>query len=115
MDALGMPGMLVEDLGPQTIGRGTSAVTYTSAGVVLQANTTYWLTLGEAAGSGDFQWDGTTSTAQIPPVSWTTGDQALSSGDGGATWQQVFFGPANESPKFAIDATAATVPEPHSR
>jgi hypothetical protein len=113
-DVLGMPGLLVENLGLQTIGPGQSSPTYISTGSILQANTTYWLTLGETGpSSGDFQWDGTLSTAETSPVSWTIADQALFSTNGGATWKQVKFGPPNVSTQFAIEATpAATVPEP---
>jgi len=110
-DVLGMPGVLVEDLGSNRIGAGSSAVTYAYLGTALQPNTTYWVTLGEA-GSGDFQWNVTTSTAETSSVAWTIGDQARFSNDGGTIWQQVFFGPPNESPRFAINARPAVVPEP---
>jgi hypothetical protein len=110
-DDAGLPGELIESLGAVTIGMGSSQVTYDSLGTTLDADTTYWITLGEN-GSGDFQWDVTISTAELSPVSWTIGDQTVSSDDGGATWSPVFFGPPNESPKFAINTVV--VPEPPS-
>src|SRR6185503_13900973 len=109
-DASGSPGALIASLGSHsTPAPGSSQLIYAAAGNALSANTTYWVTLGET-GSGDFQWDGTTSTAQTSPGSWTIGDQDKSSSNGGATWVDVNFGPPNESGKFAVDATPAAPP-----
>jgi hypothetical protein len=107
-NASGAPGTLIESLGSQTLpsNQGNVLLTFSSPGSpTLSANTTYWVTLGET-GSGDLGWDGTTSTAESSPASWTIGDQMKRSSDGGATWVDVNFGPPNESGKFAVEASA---------
>ena len=110
----GVPGTLIESLGSQTLpsNQGNVLLTFNSPGTpTLAANTTYWVTLGET-GSGDFQWDGTFSTAETSPSAWTIGNQSKSSANGGASWSDV-FGATQESARFAIDATAVVVlPQP---
>ncbi len=111
-DGGGVPGALIESLGSEFASQGQTLLTYNSTGSVLSANTTYWVTLGETGSGGGQNWDGTLSTAEFSPISWTIGDQTFDSVIGSGTWQQVNFGPPNSSPLFAIDATA--VPEPSS-
>ena len=99
----GRPGAFVEHLGSQIIQGGSSQAVYPSnSNSVLEANTTYWLTLGEAgSGLGSFDWRATTSTAQASPEGWTLGDQiAFNDGDG---WEEFSLGPANESGRLSID------------
>jgi hypothetical protein len=114
-DNAGVPGTLIESLGSQTLpsNQGNVLLTFNSPGTpTLAANTTYWVTLGET-GSGDFQWDGTFSTAETSPSSWTIGNQAKSKASGSSTWGEVFGGGTQESGRFAIDATAVVVlPQP---
>ena len=97
------PGDLVENLGSQSVPGGSSQPVYTSTGTTLEANTTYWLTLGEGgSGSGDYGWSATTSTNQTSTLGWTIADQVLVSVDGGTRWTQHDFGPPNESCRFSI-------------
>ena len=93
----------VEHLGSQIIQGGQPQPIYISnSDSVLEANTTYWLTLGEGgSGGGSFDWLATTSTAQASPEGWTLGDQiAFNDGDG---WEEFSLGPANESGRLSID------------
>jgi hypothetical protein len=108
----GVPGALIESLGSQTLpaSSGSVLVTYNSPGTpVLLPYSLYWVTLGET-GSGSFYWDGTSSTtspgADPSPYGWGTGDFVKVSSNGGASWQDVDFGPPNENAKFAVDGTA---------
>ena len=106
-DNSGMPGALLEGLGSQFAPQGQTILTYNSIGCLLAANTTYWLTLGETGSGGGQGWNGTFSTAESSPVGWTIGNQGMNSSDGGASWNPYEIGPPNESPIFAIDASAA--------
>jgi hypothetical protein len=106
-DSAGVPGALIESLGSQTLpsNQGNVLLTFNSSATpTLSPNTTYWVTLGET-GSGSFQWDGTFSTAETSPASWTIGNQSKSRGSGTAVWGEV-FGATQESGKFAVEATA---------
>lgn len=97
----GQPGSVLEILGLQPIAAGQSTVTFTSAGLSLAPNTTYWVTAGER-GSGDVSWSGTTSTDETSPSGWTIGDQSYTSANGGDNWTATDFGPANESGLFSV-------------
>ena len=105
-NSAGSPGALIETLGSQAHpSSGNVLLTYNSPGTpVLSANTTYWVTLGEA-GSGDFQWDGTTSQDESSPASWQIGNQVKVSTDGGFSWHEVELGPSVESAKLAVEGT----------
>ena len=114
-DSGGLPGTLIDSLGSQTIFQGNQLATYDSpVSITLQANTTYWLTLGEM-GKGNFAWNGTLSTAQTSPISWTIGGEALQMqlGNPGVvpTWEPI-IAVTPVSLQFAI--SASSVPEPSS-
>ena len=101
-DASGVPsGSALETFGSQTIG---ASVTFTSTGLSLSANTTYWLVL-QATGLNSY-WKATSSQNQTSTGSWTIGNNMLRSTDSGATWPttDTFIG------KFSVQATP--VPEP---
>ena len=106
-DGGGFPGLLIESLGTQALlsNQGNVFLTYYSSGTLLNPNTTYWVTLGET-GSGDLSWDGTWSTAEYSPGSWTIGDEVKVSDDGGATWQDT-IGLPNGSAKFSVRDTSS--------
>ncbi|MDB2686592.1 hypothetical protein N9Y42_05225 [Mariniblastus sp.] len=87
------PGDLVEDLGTQSIPVGESLPVFTSTGTVLEANTTYWVTLGEGgSGNIDFRWLSTESAGQTSPIGWTLGDEVLTNLNGGIRWETVDSG-----------------------
>jgi hypothetical protein len=110
-DNSGAPGTLLESLGSLFAPGGQTLLTYNSSvHSLLNPNTTYWLTLGETGSGGGQNWDGTESTAESSPISWTIGDQTFDSVIGSGIWTQDNFGPPNSSPKFAVDASP--VPEP---
>ena len=102
----GQPGALLEDLGVKSLPLGASLQAFPSVGTTLAANTTYWVTAGEA-GSGSVSWMGTTSTAETSPAGWTIGDQSFNTNDG-VNWNPIFFGPPNESGLFSVDVTEPT-------
>jgi hypothetical protein len=112
-DTGGVPGTLIESLGSQTIVQGNQFATYDSPGsITLQANTTYWLTLGET-GKGSFFWNGTLSRDQTSPINWTIGAEGLLMQLGNlgvvSPWEPIIaVGPV--SLQFAI--SASSVPEP---
>jgi hypothetical protein len=106
----GVPGALIEDLGSKLAPLGQSLQIYNSTGSILSPNTTYWLTLGETGSGGGQQWNGTESTAETSPISWTIGDQTFDMAIGSGIWNQVNFGTPNSAPLFAVDASP--VPEP---
>ena len=97
------PGDLVEDLGEITIPVGSSRPIYTSSGTMLEANTTYWLTLGEDGGSGSYNWTGTASLGETSPLGWSLGNQVAFSQDGGSTWTPFDSGFSNESARLSIN------------
>ena len=101
------PGTLLETLSgsdPTTAGNHT----YTSTGLSLDANTSYWLVFTEASGDGFFNFDATTSDAETSSDGWSIGDFSGFSGDQGANWN------ANADTKVMLFSVQATpVPEPH--
>jgi hypothetical protein len=109
-DSGGAPGAVLEDLGVFNItSGGTTLQSLNSTGISLMPNTRYWVTAGET-GSGSASWKSTSSTAEVSPGTWTIGDDAFFSGDGGASWQAKNYGPPNESSLFSINATAVDLP-----
>jgi hypothetical protein len=109
-DSGGMPGAELEDLGSISPAVGASLITINSSGLALSPNTAYWISVGETASGGSDSWEGTTSTAEVSPGSWTIGDQDFTSVGGGTTWEPTFFGPPNESSRFSVDASESAPP-----
>ena len=103
VDSGGQPGALLENLGVKSLAAGDAIVTFPSASTALAANTTYWVTAGEA-GSGSLSWQGTFSTLETSPAGWTIGDQCFNTNNG-TTWNPISAGPPNESCLFAVDAS----------
>lgn len=98
-DAAGLPGSSLGSLGTQSIS-SSGDKTFTSSGLSLSPNTSYWLV---ASADNLAVWFGTTSTAQTG--SWSIGDVGQTSNDSGTTWPT-----SSVVGRFSIDATA--VPEP---
>jgi hypothetical protein len=110
----GKPGGLVENLGIRVLPVGESAQTFASAGVVLAANTTYWITAGEV-GTGSVTWRATSSPGQTSRGAWTVGDESFESVDG-AAWTPIALGPSTEAGLFSIDANrVAAIGNPFAR
>ena len=84
--------------------------TFSNAGILLAANTTYFLTIlapGSPTGTSNlYLADVTNSDAETSSDGWTLNDDHLRSENGGSTWFS-----SGGSLLFSINATA--VPEPH--
>ena len=105
-DGGGTPtGVALEIFIGQTV-TAYSTYTFASAGLTLNPNTTYWISL---AGNSPVDWlhfTGSGSTSQTGD--WTIGDTLLRSTDSGSTWPTSYA----LSGRFSVDATP--VPEPSS-
>jgi len=98
---------LVGDNNPATAG----LYSYTSTGLALSANTSYFLLAktDDVAGLSDiFEWETTSSQNQTSPDGWLIGDNGVLSTDLGNSW---FTEPDNKQ-MFSIDATPSAVPVP---
>jgi hypothetical protein len=109
-DAGGNPGALVTNgalTGPSN--PLTDSATYTATGLVLSADTTYWVVAGVDVGGGWYRWDMTTSNNEAG--TWVIGDQSgRRSNDRGVSWSQLSTETGLAVNMFSIDATL--VPEP---
>jgi PEP-CTERM motif len=103
-NSLLQPGSLVGTLfSPSSYSTGLSNTTFSSNGLTLSANSTYWLVL--KALSGEFDWAWTSDNTGTG-----TGFQGTwgSSTDAGAAWYTYAVYPT----QFSVPTTAAAVPEP---
>jgi hypothetical protein len=103
-DASGVPSGTALAIFDGQVVNSNREYTFTSAGLSLAANTTYWLAL---QGQGEnLDWVATNSTAQSGI--WTIGDVMLQSLDSGSTWPNSdnFVG------QFSISATLVPEPSP---
>ena len=104
-DSSGVPGSSLENYASQDI-LIDGDFTFTSAGLTLAPNTTYWLVLQHVGFSIGVQWPSTFSDNQTG--SWTIGDTMRESIDSGSTWPNTY----SWTGRFSVDATVAPVPEP---
>jgi len=102
-DGSGIPsGSALETFSAQLVNADTS-YTFTSAGLSLSPNTTYWLTL-QSGSTEPVGWWSTASASQTG--SWTIGDAMKTSLNSGSTW------PTTESFTGQFSVMATPVPEP---
>jgi hypothetical protein len=104
-DSGGPSGNALETFGSQTIDSLQGVYTFTSTGLPLDPNTTYWLAL-QAQGSPDdiFFWFATASTNQSGV--WTIGNDMIESTNSGSTW------PTSNAFVGLLSISATPVPEP---
>ena len=106
-NSLLQPGFLVGTLtSPLSYSTSLSNTSFSSNGLALSANSTYWLVL--KALSGEFDWAWTSDNTGTG-----TGFQGTwgSSTDAGVTWYTYAVYPT----QFSVTTTAAAVPEPGTR
>lgn len=110
-DSSGAPGALLETLSGST-NPATGLATYTSAGLSLSANTTYWFVMGHSNGTdtGEIRWSQTSTDSSAGP--WALGNQTDRSQNQGASWG----GFSGEEGYLRLNATVAVessgTPEP---
>jgi hypothetical protein len=93
-------------------------VSFTSSGINLAANTSYWVVLRNTAASGTqfaFDWGGTNQSTESSAYGWTIADAHLGthyrfSVNGGSSW--IDPGDSVSNLKFSLEGTV--VPEPSS-
>ncbi len=91
------PGTLLETLtNPSTIPTALTADSFTSTGLALAANTTYWIVLAAPSGTYDWSW-----TADDTGSGTGFTDTWASSTDGGSTW----FAYDSSPTQFNVTAT----------
>ncbi len=101
-------GTLTGSVSP-TAGITPQQYDYTSGGITLAANTTYWVTWGYSTPTGGGTFFGNPQVNTGVTGQWTLGNSALST-DGGSNWF-----PSTSAPQvnqIAIQATATAIPEP---
>jgi hypothetical protein len=106
-DAAVRPGVELELLSGETNPATAGSHTFTSAGLSLSPNTSYWVVAGVSTGTGFYGWQMTNS--DLFAGSWTipsTGTHTHSLGQG-TDWDPAMDGFAR---KFSV--SAAAVPEP---
>lgn len=103
-NSLLQPGSLVGTLiSPSSYSTSLSNTTFSSNGLTLSANSTYWLVLKALSGEFDWAWTSdNTGTGNGFQGTWG------SSTDAGATWYTYAVYPT----QFSVTTTAAAVPEP---
>jgi hypothetical protein len=103
-DGSGAPGSALESLSGPGAPSTNGNYNYTSAGTLLNANSTYWIV---ATSSVDhFGWGQTSSTTETSSSGWTIGDVGLASTNGGASW----ITNTSNVQMFSVSTTA--IPEP---
>ncbi len=110
-DGGGLPGSLLEDLGPQSIGSGGQYNRgFPANGTTqLQPNTTYWL-LVEQTGGTSIQWASTYSTTETSAGGETIGNDMYYRNFGETTWTAIETGPGfpTDTGLFAVHDTTDT-------
>ena len=106
-DQSSQPGVQLELLSGTPNPAGAGDYTFTSAGLSLAPNTSYWIVAGVTSGSGSYSWNLTASNSHAGPWSIPSTATHIYSFDQGAIWQTASDGFPRQ---FSVSATA--VPEP---
>lgn len=104
-DSGNTPGTLLETLSGDANPTSGGLFDYTSTGLALSTNTTYWVVVGVTV-DNIFFWNIENSA---PTGTWTIPDAQSISTNGGLTWQ-TFTGEEGRPQMFSVSATP--VPEP---
>jgi hypothetical protein len=100
-DAASLPDSSLETLSganPTSFGN----YTFTSAGLTLSPNTTYFATAA-TAGAGDYRWDSTSDPSETGSATWAIGNSSRAYSS--STWNTL-------SEVLYISVTATAIPEP---